>query len=114
MKISINDNQFICKVSSTPENIRQGMMGRTFDGFEGMLFIMNQDTNQSFWMKDCIIPLDILFISGNVIQDISPNCPPCQSEECPHYEGFGGFVLELPGGTCRNKKIRIGDRVDFY
>lgn len=111
MRISINDNTFSCKVVSTPEKIREGMMGKTFDGFDGMLFIMPEDTDQSFWMKNCIVPIDIIFISEGVIQDISPNCPPCKSVECPSYEGFGGFVLELPGGTCRSKKIRIGDYV---
>jgi uncharacterized membrane protein (UPF0127 family) len=35
------------------------------------------------------------------------------SEECPSYEGEGGFVLELPGGTCKTLGIRIGDRVDY-
>jgi uncharacterized membrane protein (UPF0127 family) len=113
MNISINDNTFSCKVVATPKKIREGMMGKTFDGFDGMLFIMPEDTNQSFWMKNCIVPIDIIFIAENIIQDISPNCPPCKEDNCPSYEGFGGFVLELPGGTCRNKKIKIGDQVDF-
>jgi len=55
----------------------------------------------------------MVFISDNVIEDISPNCPPCKSDSCPTYKGKGGFVLELPGGTCRSKKIRIGDEVVF-
>jgi uncharacterized membrane protein (UPF0127 family) len=89
------------------------MMFKTFDGFDGMLFIMPEDTIQSFWMKNCIIPLDIVFISQGVIEDISPNCPPCVDDDCPNYQGKGGMVLELPGGTCRKKGIRIGDRVDY-
>ena len=91
----------------------EGMMGKTFDGFDGMLFIMPEDTLQSFWMKNCIVSIDMVFISDNVIEDISPNCPPCKSDSCPTYKGKGGFVLELPGGTCRSKKIRIGDKVVF-
>jgi len=113
MIISINDNKFSCRVAYTPQQIMQGMMGKTFDGFDGMLFIMPTDTIQSFWMKNCIIPIDMVFISDGIIEDISPNCPPCTTDECPSYSGMGGFVLELPGGTCRSKKIRIGDEVVF-
>jgi uncharacterized membrane protein (UPF0127 family) len=113
MNLSINDNNFNCKVVSTPEKIRTGMMFKTFDGFEGMLFIMPEDTIQSFWMKNCVIPLDIVFISNGVIEDISPNCPPCVDDDCPSYQGKGGMILEIPGGTCRKKRIRIGDKVDY-
>lgn len=114
MNLSINDNNFICKVVSTPEKIRQGMMFKTFEGFDGMLFLMPEDTTQSFWMKNCVVPLDIIFISKGVIEDISPNCPPCVSIDCPTYEGKGSMVLEVLGGTCRKKGIRIGDQVDFH
>jgi uncharacterized membrane protein (UPF0127 family) len=113
MQICIKDNTFSCEVVYSTEKLREGMMGKTFDGFDGMLFIMPEDTTQSFWMKDCIIPLDILFIRDGIINDISPNCPPCNSDECPNYIGDGGFVLELPGGTCKSKGIKIGDEVDY-
>lgn len=113
MVISINDNKFSCVVVYTPNKIMEGMMGKTFDAFDGMLFIMPEDTIQSFWMKNCIVPIDMLFISDGIIEDISPNCSPCESDPCPSYQGKGGFVLELPAGTCRSKKIRIGDKVVF-
>ena len=53
------------------------------------------------------------FIKKNIVNDISPNCPPCDTEECETYEGDGGFVLELPANTCRSLGIKIGDRVDY-
>ena len=113
MVISIKDSKINCKVVSTPEKIRQGMMGKTFDDFEGMIFIMPENEIQSFWMKNCIIPLDIIFIDGNTIEDISPNCPPCDSMECPSYQGKGGMVLEVPAGFCKKTGIKIGDTIDF-
>ena len=113
MVISINNNKFNCKVVSTPEKIRLGMMGQSFSNFDGMSFVMPEDTTQSFWMKNCVVPLDIIFISKNIINDISPNCPPCETEDCPTYHGQGGFVLELPAGTCRGLGLKIGDVVDF-
>jgi uncharacterized membrane protein (UPF0127 family) len=113
MVISINNNKFNCKVVSSPSQIKDGMMGKAFDGFDGMFFIMPKDGNQSFWMKNCIVPLDMIFISKNIINDISPNCPPCDADDCPSYKGQGGFVLEVPAGTCRNQGIKIGDIVDY-
>jgi uncharacterized membrane protein (UPF0127 family) len=103
MVLSIGKNDFNPQVISSPDRLRTGMQGKTFDGFDSMLFIMPKDEEQSFWMKDCIVPLDIVFISHGYVEDISPNCPVCNE----------GFVLELPAGTCREKKIKIGDRVDF-
>jgi uncharacterized membrane protein (UPF0127 family) len=113
MVISINNNKFNCKVVSSPSQIRDGMMGKTFDGFDGMFFIMPIDGKQSFWMKNCIVPLDIIFISKNIINDISPNCLPCDAGDCPSHKGEGGFVLEVPAGTCRSQGIKIGDIVDY-
>ena len=67
MYISINNNKFNCKVVSTPEKIRLGMMGQSFSNFDGMLFVMPEDTTQSFWMKNCVVPLDIVFIKKNIV-----------------------------------------------
>ena len=46
-------------------------------------------------MKDCKIPLDIIFINGNKITKIHHNCPPCKSNDCPSYVGTGDSILEL-------------------
>jgi uncharacterized membrane protein (UPF0127 family) len=113
MEIKINDNRFNCKVVHKKEDISRGMMNKTFDSYEGMLFILPQKGEQSFWMKNCIIPLDIIFIDDNTITNISHNCPPCKEESCPSYKGYGGFVLELPGGTCKMMDIKKGDKVDY-
>ena len=48
MVISINNSKFNCKVVSSPSKIREGMMGKTFSGFDGMFFIMPEDGEQSF------------------------------------------------------------------
>jgi uncharacterized membrane protein (UPF0127 family) len=88
-------------------------MNKTFDGFDCMLFLLPKFGLQSFWMKNCIIPLDILFIDDNHIESISHNCPPCKSDDCPSYKGYGSMVLELPGGTCKKYDIFDGDSIDL-
>jgi uncharacterized membrane protein (UPF0127 family) len=89
------------------------MMGKKFDNnFDGMLFMMPEKKTQTFWMYNCIIPLDIIMIDGNVITKINHNCLPCGNEEdCEMFEGFGNTVLELNGGTCKELNIKEGDKI---
>jgi uncharacterized membrane protein (UPF0127 family) len=113
MKVIINDNVFKVKVCMTPETISKGMMGQKFNNdFNGMLFMMPNDGYQSFWMKNCLIPLDIIFIdSDKKITSIQKNCEPCKKIECPTYEGTGQYVLELEGGTCDICEIEPGQKI---
>ena len=113
VKILVNDNVFNCKVAANSESIQKGMMGKKFDSnFDGMLFMMPDKKNQTFWMYDCLIPLDIIMIDGNVITKINHSCPPCDDKEnCEMFEGFGNIVLELDGGTCKELGINEGDKI---
>ena len=64
MLLKINKNSFNVKVLIESSETSEGMMNKTFDNFDGMLFIMG-DGSHSFWMMNCIIPLDIIFIDKN-------------------------------------------------
>jgi uncharacterized membrane protein (UPF0127 family) len=113
MKLSINDNIFKVKIQTSPEETQEGMMNKTFNKtFNGMLFVM-KNQEHCFWMKDCIIPLDIIFIDIDKISKIHHNCPPCNNEPCKGYTGEGGFILEVKGGTCKKLDIKKGDVVSF-
>jgi len=113
MIISINNKKIKVKTVITEKDTQKGMMGKKFDDtFNGMLFI-RQNGNHCFWMKNCIIPLDIIFIDGNTITEIHHNCPPCTTEECDNYCGEGDLVLELMGGFCKKFDFKIGDEVKF-
>lgn len=110
MKVKINNNLFDVKTVLTTKDTKNGMMGKKFDGFDGMLFFMKNEPH-SFWMKNCVVHLDIVYIKGDVIVKIHHNCKPCFGDECEHYEGHGDMVLELPGGTCKTYNIKDGDEV---
>ena len=113
MEVKINDNIFKVKTLIDKESQSIGMMGKKFDGtFNGLLFLMDGD-KQSFWMKNCIIPLDIIIIKNNVIVNIHHDCPPCRGSECPSYGGNGNIVLEVRGGTCNRLDIEAGDTVEY-
>jgi uncharacterized membrane protein (UPF0127 family) len=111
MEVIVNNNLFNVKVMMTRKDIESGMMGKKFNReFNGMLFIM-EDKKHSFWMKNCIIPLDIIFIKNNKITKIHRDCQPCKSEDCDRYEGNGDMVLEIRGGECDKYDIVVGDTI---
>ena len=113
MIVNIGKKKFKVKTVVSKKDTVNGMMNKKFNNeFNGMLFIMN-DGEHCFWMKNCVIPLDIIFIEDGKITEIYHNCPPCKTEECPNYEGYGDLVLELPGGTCEKYNINDGDFIDF-
>jgi uncharacterized membrane protein (UPF0127 family) len=64
-------------------------------------------------MKNCTIPLDIIYIDNQIISKVHHNCPPCVDEDCENYCGRGYFILEVEGGTCKNLGIKKGDSVKF-
>ena len=113
MKVKINENIFKIKVIADEKSQSIGMMGKKFNpSFQGLLFLMGGN-NQCFWMKNCIIPLDILIVKNNVIVNIHHNCPPCKGDDCPVYCGNGNIVLELEGGTCEKLNIEPGDSIEY-
>lgn len=90
------------------------MKKRFDDTFNGMLFLLPSTEDHSFWMFNCIIPLDIIFIDGNEITEIHHDCPPCKiKNECESYIGYGNKVLEVIGGYCKENGIKKGDRISF-
>ena len=90
------------------------MMGKTFNkNFNSMLFVMDK-RNNSFWMKNCIIPLDVIFINDGKITSIHHSCEPCTKTPCKMYKGFGQLIIEVEGGTCKKNNFKKGDEVYIY
>ena len=115
MNVTIGDNTFKVKLCTTKSSISNGMMGKRFDNsYNGMFFMMPERGEQSFWMYNCITPLDIIMIDSGVINEIHSNCQPCEDKDrCKSYKGYGSEVLEVEGGTCEKLGIKKGDRVSF-
>jgi uncharacterized membrane protein (UPF0127 family) len=109
----INQNVFKTKVLQNPKEIALGMMSKKFNNnFEALLFIMDKKESL-FWMKNCIIPLDVIFIQNGKISKIYHNCSPCVTETCKTYNGKGDLVIEMLGGTCKRLNIKPKSRVYF-
>ena len=113
MKVQIKNNIFNVKVLTDKRSQSIGMMNKKFDKtFNGLLFLMG-GTKQCFWMKNCLIDLDIIIIKNNVIVNIHHDCPPCQQDDCPSFCGNGNIVLELRGGACLKLGIKPGDTINY-
>lgn len=110
--VYVNSQSFEAEYLKTPQEIENGMMGRnTLDGC--MVFKLGKG-HHSFWMKNCVIPLDIVFILNGRISHIHSNCPPAEKHimNPPKYSGIGDHVIEFPAGTATNWKP--GDKVSMY
>jgi uncharacterized membrane protein (UPF0127 family) len=96
----------------------QGLSGRKYLGdYEGMLFINETEVNNPFWMKDMLMPLDIIFIdSKNYIVDIKKEQQPCDSNNCPsvYPKQNYRYVLEVNSGFSELNSIEEGYHVVQY
>jgi uncharacterized membrane protein (UPF0127 family) len=112
MSVRINNKIFPAEYLSTPEQISKGMMDR--DSLDGCMVFKMDKGHHSFWMKNCLIPLDIVFVLNNRISKIHPNCQPCgEDDECnQRFTGPADHVIEFPAGVAKDWKQ--GDRVLMY
>jgi uncharacterized protein len=82
----------------------------------GMLFFNDTDTRGGFWMKNCEIALDVIFISKDKeVVDIKEQFEPCRKDPCPvfHPAQSYRYVLEVNGGWSQEHDLEIGDLVSF-
>ena len=90
----------------------RGLMYREKLGpYDGMLFDFHQDAPVSFWMKNTLIPLDMVFIAGDgTIKHVHANAVPLSTEAIPSQFPVRA-VLEINGGSARLLGIKPGDKV---
>jgi hypothetical protein len=102
------------EVVSTPAGRERGLMYRTSLAEDhGMLFVFDDDADRSFWMKNTLIPLDMLFLSrdGRVV-GIHPDAVPLSTTPLSVGQP-SALVLEVNGGWARRHGVRTGDRVEL-
>jgi len=90
-----------------------GMMWRTSVGAEeGMLFVSPDVAPRTFWMKNTLIPLDLIFIGeGGGIVSISRNAIPKDLTPIPSVMPAKA-VLEVAGGSAERWGLKVGDKVE--
>jgi uncharacterized protein len=102
------------EVASTPQQQEIGLMFRTeLASNRGMLFPFEPPRPVQFWMRNTLIPLDMVFMRDGQVKAIASHAAPCTTEVCPLYGTAISVnqVLELPAGLASELGIRVGDRL---
>lgn len=104
-------------VVDTPVSRQKGLMyWESLDEDRGMLFVWEEEQPLAFWMKNTLIPLDMIFIDRNwMIVDIIKDVPPCENDPCQSYPTVlpAQYVIEVNAGFTAQHGITIGHHVDF-
>ncbi len=106
--------QFDIEFAESDYEIETGMMYRkSIPKNTGMLFVFNDSRPRSFWMKNCFVSLDMVFIAtDSTVVSIQKNTP-IQSELSQPSEGPAQYVLEIEGGMSDAIGIEKGDKIIF-
>ncbi len=99
------------EVADDEEERRVGLMHRTsLQNGKGMVFIFNEPQDLSFWMKNTLISLDILYFDevGNFVSRTTMS--PCTTPQCPSYPSLGParFALEVNAGETLTQEVDEG------
>jgi hypothetical protein len=108
------------ELAKTMREKQKGLMFReNLKVGEGMLFVYKKPLIPTFWMKNTLIPLDMMFIGSDLsIKYIEQKVPPCTSSndaECPRYSPpiAVRYILEVPGGYSKLFGIQPEDILEI-
>ncbi len=106
------DYLFEVEVAANGSDQSRGLMYRThLNNDSGMLFLFDDEDDRSFWMKNTLIPLDMIFVGRDgVINHIHHNAKP-QDDTRITAERPAMAVLEINGGLAGTLNIKEGDRI---
>ena len=110
------------EVVNTPVSLSKGLGDRTEIGSDGMLFVFQEPTETHFWMYGMLFDLDLIWIKGDTVVEITESVPAPKNAEAQskstnrnlsRYPSPGeiDMVLEVPAGFSREQGILPGDRL---
>lgn len=108
-------HEVVIEIAETEYETQTGLMYRkSMDEGAGMLFIFPEASAHAFYMKNTLIPLDLLFIrSDSTIANIARNAKPLDESSIPSA-GPVQYVLEINAGMSDRWGIVAGDRIEFW
>lgn len=107
---------FSVEIADTVSKQTKGLMFRDSLGEdEGMLFVFPEEGTYNFWMKNMLIPLDILWINQNLEVIHIENAASCTNDPC---QVFGSnekakYVLEINSGATAQNGISVGSKIEI-
>ncbi len=118
-EVSLRVHVFVLEIAATPAERALGLMHReSLAENAGMLFVFPQEASLSFWMKNTLIPLDILYMdSTGVVVDIQTMHPQpgVPDSELRTYPGaaLAQYALEINAGLAESLGFEVGDQAYF-
>ena len=106
------------QVARTEDERERGLMSVTvLPAHTGMVFVFDQDATVEFWMKDTLVPLDMVFVKGDgtvtsIARDVPVVPTDTPDEKIPRRDGMGTYVIELPGGEAVTDGIVPGIKLE--
>jgi uncharacterized membrane protein (UPF0127 family) len=112
-----NGAVYSVEIPRTPEARERGLMFRSnLPPRTGMLFVFDTTGRYAFWMKNCLVPLDLIWLDETKrVVAILPDAPPCKADPCPIYQFDvpARYVLEIAGGAARREGLAVGHVLKF-
>jgi len=111
--VVLTGHRISVEIAATDAAREHGLMNRThLSSGHGMLFVYPDARPRYFWMKDTLIPLDILFFDARRrLINVSADTPTCKADPCPSFASAAPamYVLELNAGAANSLGIKMGD-----
>jgi len=114
--VTPSGHSFSLEVAADDLSRQKGYMERESVGpREGMIFVFDEDAIHSFWMKDCKVALDMVWLDaeGHVVW-IAANRKPCPAVgDCPSIvpPRPARYVIEFAAGTSAKESLKPGDAI---
>jgi hypothetical protein len=106
---------YAVELARTPEEQAQGLMYReSLAPRAGMIFLFRDAAPHQFWMKNTMIPLDIVWLDGSGrVLFVSAETPPCRADPCPSYgpDVPASTILEIAGGMAAKERVTVGSTI---
>ena len=115
--VQLNGHTLAVELAISDAERAQGLMHRQqLAADQGMLFIQPQPMPAAFWMKNTLIPLDMLFFDqhGQLLM-LHQDVPPCKTPQCPTYQAPGAvkYILELNAGQAQQLGVTAQTRLEL-
>jgi uncharacterized membrane protein (UPF0127 family) len=115
--VTIGEQVLNVEIAQTPLARQQGLGGRkALAENNGMLFLFSNPDKVAFWMKDTLIPLDLIWIKSGRVLEITPNVRPEPNVADSSLQRYFpadpvDSVIEVNAGWTSKNNIKVGDSV---
>ena len=116
-QVCFKDHCVNVEIVQKEQDLMRGLqLRKSLDEKAGMLFVFPDSAQHSFWMKDTLISLDMIWLDyARRVVYVAYNVPPCEKDPCPTYTPPQDalYVLEVNAGWAPRFNVQIGDETEF-